>query len=58
MFGLNPPLSPDAPAPGARPRPADTVAAARAAFPKGAPLLTLRDELGPVFSDDDIGSRS
>jgi transposase len=31
--------------------PATTVAVAEAAFPKGAPYLWLRDELGPLFTD-------
>ena len=38
------------------PVPADTARVARAAFPKGAPLLALRDELGAVFSDDDFAA--
>ena len=36
------------------PVPADTARVARAAFPKGSLLITLRDELGAVFSDDDF----
>ena len=43
-------LQPQPPGPG----PAGTARVARAAFPKGAPLLTLRAELGAVFSDDDF----
>ena len=43
-------LQPQAPGP----VPADTARVARAAFPKGSPLLTLRDELGTVFSDEDF----
>ncbi len=38
------------------PVPSDTARVAHAAFPKGAPLLTLRDELGPVFRDDDFAA--
>ena len=38
------------------PVPPDTARVARAAFPKGSPLLTLRDELGTVFSDDDFAA--
>ena len=45
-------LQPQAPSP----VPPDTVAAARSAYPKGTPLVTLRDELGPVFSDDDFAA--
>lgn len=33
------------------PVPEETARVARAAFPKGNPYLTLRDELGPIFSD-------
>ena len=36
------------------PVPADTARVARAAFPKGSPLIALRDELGAVFRDDDF----
>lgn len=36
-------------APGAIPD--DTAQAARAAFPRGSSLLSLRDELGPIFDD-------
>lgn len=32
--------------------PKETVQTARAAFPKGNMLLTLRDELGPIFEDE------
>ena len=38
------------------PIPTDTARVARAAFPKGSPLITLRDELGAVFSDDDFAA--
>ncbi|HJL37206.1 MAG TPA: IS1182 family transposase [Polyangiaceae bacterium LLY-WYZ-15_(1-7)] len=38
------------------PVPADTARVARAAFPKGSPLITLRDELGTVFADDDFAA--
>ncbi|MGB3544959.1 IS1182 family transposase [Rubrivirga sp.] len=38
------------------PVPRDTARVARAAFPKGSPLVTLRDELGTVFSDDDFAA--
>ena len=31
-----------------------TVQVAHAAFPKGSPYLTLRDELGPIFVDEDF----
>src|SRR5512143_3532824 len=37
------------------PVPAVTVAIARAAFPNGTPYLTLRDELGTCFRDEDFG---
>ena len=36
------------------PVPADTARIACAAFPKGSPLLALRDELGAIFSDNDF----
>jgi transposase len=36
------------------PVPDETVRVAKAAFPKGNPYLTLRDELGPIFSDLDF----
>lgn len=32
--------------------PEDTVIVARAAFPKGNKLMTLRDALGPIFEDE------
>ena len=35
--------------------PAESTRVARAAFPKGNPYLTLRDDLGPVFADGDFG---
>ena len=38
------------------PVPADTSRVARAAFPKGSPLITLRDELGAVFADSDFAA--
>lgn len=34
-----------------QPVPAETARVAQAAFPKGHPYLTLRDELGPIFAD-------
>lgn len=34
--------------------PAETARVARAAFPKGNPYLTLRDELGPLYEDRDF----
>lgn len=34
--------------------PPETARVARAAFPKGNPYLTLRDELGSVFQDEDF----
>ena len=34
--------------------PPETARVARAAFPKGNPDLTLRDELGSVFQDEDF----
>ena len=37
-----------------RPVPPQTVRVAKAAFPKGNPYLTLRDELGTVFTDSDF----
>ncbi|MCL4296985.1 MAG: IS1182 family transposase [Anaerolineae bacterium] len=37
-----------------QPVPAETARVARAAFPKGNPYLTLRDELGPIFRDEDF----
>jgi transposase len=36
------------------PVPVETARIAKAAFPKGNPYLTLRDELGPLFSDLDF----
>ena len=36
------------------PIPAPTIRVARAAFPKGHPYLTLRDEMGMIFQDDDF----
>ena len=36
------------------PVPEHTVRVARAAFPKGNPYLRLRDEMGPIFQDDDF----
>jgi len=35
--------------------PEETARVARAAFPRGTPYLTLRDDLGPVFADGDLG---
>jgi len=35
--------------------PEETVRVAHAAFPKGNPYLTLRDELGTIFTDEDFG---
>ena len=32
--------------------PAETARVARAAFPHGSLLLSLRDELGPIFDDE------
>lgn len=37
-----------------KPVPAETVRVAKATFPKGNPYLTLRDELGTVFDNDDF----
>lgn len=37
-----------------QPVPAETMRVANAAFPKGHPYLTLRDELGPIFVDSDF----
>ena len=34
--------------------PEETARVAKAAFPKGNVYLTMRDELGPIFSDDDF----
>ena len=36
------------------PVPEETARVARASFPKGSPYLTLRDELGTVFKDEDF----
>ncbi len=36
------------------PVPTQTICVAKAAFPKGNIYLTLRDELGPIFSDIDF----
>ena len=33
--------------------PAETVGVARAAFPKGSPAIRVRDELGPLFGDEE-----
>jgi transposase len=38
------------------PVPEDTAWVARAAFPKGNPYLTLRDQLGMIFQDEDFMS--
>jgi transposase len=38
------------------PVPEHTARVARAAFPKGNPYLTLRDELGTIFRDDDFAT--
>jgi len=37
-----------------QPIPDETVRVARAAFPKGNPYLTLRDEVGTIFQDEDF----
>ena len=37
-----------------KPVPAETVRVAKAAFPKGNPYVTLRDEFGTVFDDEDF----
>ena len=37
-----------------QPVPEETVRVAKAAFRKGNPLLTLRDELGTIFADADF----
>ncbi len=34
--------------------PAETVRVARAAFPKGSLAIRVRDELGPLFTDEDF----
>jgi transposase len=36
------------------PVPEDTARVARAAFPRGNPYLTLRDQLGVIFQDEDF----
>ncbi|MBW4660245.1 MAG: IS1182 family transposase [Drouetiella hepatica Uher 2000/2452] len=36
--------------------PGETERVAKAAFPKGNPYLTLRDELGPIFADADFAN--
>ena len=36
------------------PVPDETARIARAAFPKGNPSLTLRDQLGTIFQDEDF----
>ncbi|XHX79507.1 MAG: IS1182 family transposase [Stenomitos frigidus ULC029] len=36
--------------------PRETARVAQAAFPKGNPYLTLRDELGPIFADADFAN--
>ena len=38
------------------PVPEQTARIARAAFPKGTPYLTLRDELGPLYRDEDFSA--
>lgn len=38
------------------PVPEQTVRIAHAAFPKGSPYLTLRDELGTLYRDDDFST--
>lgn len=38
------------------PVPEQTARIARAAFPKGTPCLTLRDELGPLYRDEDFST--
>ena len=38
------------------PVPEQTARIARAAFPKGTPYLTLRDELGPIYRDEDFAA--
>lgn len=34
--------------------PAETARVARAAFPKGSPAIGVREELGPLFSDEEL----
>jgi transposase len=36
--------------------PAETARVAQAAFPHGTPYLTFRDELGPIFQDEDFAA--
>jgi transposase len=36
--------------------PEETVRVAQAAFPHGTPYLTFRDELGPIFQDEDFAA--
>ena len=36
------------------PVPEDAARVARASFPKGNPYLTLRDQLGMIFQDEDF----
>src|ERR671915_645228 len=38
------------------PVPDDTARVARAAFPKGNPYLTLRDQLGAIFQDENFAA--
>ena len=38
------------------PVPEDTARVARAAFPNGNPYLTLRDQLGTIFQDEDFAA--
>jgi transposase len=38
------------------PVPEDTTRVARAALPKGNPYLTLRDQLGTIFQDEDFAA--
>ena len=40
----------------AEPVPEQTARIARAAFPKGTPYLTLRDELGTLYRDEDFST--
>jgi transposase len=40
----------------AGPVPEQTAKIARAAFPKGTPYLTLRDELGTLYRDEDFSA--
>src|SRR5919108_2806142 len=39
-----------------QPVPEETARVAQAAFPHGTPYLTLRDELGPIFQDEDFAA--